>query len=55
MGANSVRWWVKHFKDGNMSIQDQPRSGRPRTASTGSTMNRFDEMNNKTWSRAQCS
>ena len=31
--------WVRavfeeHFKDGNMSIQDQPRSGRPRTAST---------------------
>jgi len=29
MGANSVRRWVKHFKDGNTSIQDQPRSGRP--------------------------
>jgi len=27
MGANSVRRWVKHFKDGNTSIQDQPRSG----------------------------
>ena len=34
MGANSVRRWVKHFKDGNTSIQDQPRSGCPRTAST---------------------
>ena len=22
MGANSVRRWVKHFKDGNTSIQD---------------------------------
>jgi len=29
MGASSVRRWVKHFKDGNTSIQDQPRSGRP--------------------------
>jgi len=28
MGASSVRQWVKHFKDGNTSIQDQPRSGR---------------------------
>jgi len=28
MGASSVRRWVKHFKDGNTSIQDQPRSGR---------------------------
>jgi len=25
----SVRRWVKHFKVGNMRIQDQPRSGRP--------------------------
>ena len=33
MGASSVRWWVKHFKVGNTSIQDQPRSDRPRTAS----------------------
>jgi len=29
MGASSVRRWVKHFKDGNTSIQDQPQSGRP--------------------------
>jgi histone-lysine N-methyltransferase SETMAR len=34
MGASSVRRWVKHFKDGNTSIKDEPRSGRPRTAST---------------------
>jgi len=34
MGESSVRRWVKHFKDGNTSIQDQPRSGRPQTAST---------------------
>ena len=25
MGASSVRRWVKHFKDGNTSIQDQPQ------------------------------
>ena len=29
MGASSVRLWVKHFKEGNTSIQDKPRSGRP--------------------------
>ena len=34
VGASSVRRWVKHFKDGNTSIQNQPRSGRPRLAST---------------------
>ena len=32
MGVSSVRRWVKHFKDGNTSNQDQPRSGRPHTA-----------------------
>jgi hypothetical protein len=25
MGASSVRKWVKHFKDGNRDIADQPR------------------------------
>jgi len=44
MGASSVRRWVKHFKDGNTSIQDQPRSGRPRTASTERNKERVDEL-----------
>jgi hypothetical protein len=35
MGASSVRRWVKHFKDGNTDIADQPRCGRPRTAANG--------------------
>jgi hypothetical protein len=30
MGASSVRRWVKHFKDGNTDIADQPRCGRQR-------------------------
>ena len=34
MGASSFRRWLKHFKDGNKSIQDEPQSGHPRTAST---------------------
>jgi hypothetical protein len=29
MGAHIVRRWIKHFKDGNTSIQDQPPSGHP--------------------------
>jgi len=37
MGASSVRRWVKHFKDGNTSILDEPRSGRPRTAPLNAT------------------
>jgi len=43
MGASSVQRWVKHFKDGNTSIQDEPRSGRPRTASTKRNKDRVDE------------
>ena len=53
MGASGVRRWVKHFKDGNASIQDQPRSGRPRTASTERNKERVDSPN--TWNRALCS
>jgi len=44
MGASSVRRWVKHFKDGNTSIQDQPRSVRPRTASNERNKERVDEI-----------
>ena len=43
-GASSVRRWVKHFKDGNTSFQDQPRSGRPRTVSTEPNKKRVDEI-----------
>jgi len=66
MGASSVRRWVKHFKDGNTSIQDQPQSGRPRTASTECNKKRVDEIiqddrrdcghnSPNNWIRAQCS
>jgi len=44
MVASSVRRWVKHFKDGNTSIQDEPRSGGPRTASTERNKERVDEI-----------
>ena len=44
MGASSVRRWVKHFKDGNTSIKDEPRSGRPRTASTDRNKERVDAL-----------
>jgi len=44
MGASSDRRWVEHFKDGNTSIQDQPRSGRPRTVSTEPDKKRLDEI-----------
>jgi len=44
MGASSVGRWAKHFRNGNTSIQDKPRSGRPRTASTEPNKNRADEI-----------
>jgi len=44
MCASSVGRLVKHFKDGNKSIQDQPLSGRRRTASTEPNKNRDDEI-----------
>ena len=44
MGASSVRRWVKHFKDGNTSMQDEPRSGRPRTASMERNKERINEF-----------
>jgi len=44
IGAISVRRWVKHFKDGNTSIQDQPRRGLPRTASNERNKKTVDEI-----------
>jgi transposase len=44
MGASSVRRWAKYFKDGNTSIEVEPRSGRPRTASTERNKKRVDEL-----------
>ncbi|PNF27048.1 hypothetical protein B7P43_G10410 [Cryptotermes secundus] len=44
MGASSVRRWVKHFKDGNTSIEDVHRTGRPRTASIERNKERVDEI-----------
>ena len=44
MGAGIVRRWIKHFKHGDTSIQDQTRSVRPRTASTEPNKKRIDEI-----------
>jgi len=44
MGASIVRRWVKHFKDGNTSIQGQPWTSRPLTASTEHNKERVDEI-----------
>jgi transposase len=44
MGVSSVRRWVKHFKDGNTDIADQPRCGRQRTAATQHNKQKVDEL-----------
>lgn len=44
MGASSVRRWIKYFKDGNTSTQNQPYSDRPRTASTEHNKERGDAI-----------
>jgi transposase len=44
MGASSVRRWVKHFKDGNTDIADQPRCGPQRTAATERNKQKVDEL-----------
>jgi hypothetical protein len=44
MGASSVRRLMKHFKDGNTNIADQPRCGRPRTAATERKKQKVDEL-----------
>jgi transposase len=44
MGASSVRRWVKHFKDGNTDIADQPRCGRPRTAAAERKKQKVNEL-----------
>jgi transposase len=44
MGVSSVRRWVKHFKDGNTDIADQPRCGRPRTAAAERNKQKVDKL-----------
>jgi hypothetical protein len=44
MGTSSVRRWLKHFKDGNTDIADQPRCDRPRTAATERNKQKVDEL-----------
>jgi transposase len=44
MGVSSVRRWVKHFKDGNTDIADQPRCDPQRTAATERNKRKVDEL-----------
>jgi transposase len=44
MCVSRVRRWVKHFKDGNTDIADQPSCGRQRTAATESNKQKVDKL-----------
>jgi hypothetical protein len=44
MGVSSVRRRMKHFKDGNTDIADQPRCGRQTTAATERNRRNVDEL-----------
>jgi transposase len=44
MGVSSVRRWVKHFKDGNTDIADQPRCRLQRTDATEHNKQKFKEL-----------
>jgi len=52
VGASSVRRWVKHFKDGNKSTQDQPRSGRLEQSQLNATRREWIYVltHNRLWS-----
>jgi hypothetical protein len=44
MDTSIVRRWVKHFKDGNTDIADQPRCGRLGTAANESNKQNVDKL-----------
>jgi hypothetical protein len=44
MGTSNVRRRVKHFKDGNTDIADQPRCGRQTVAAAERNKQKVDEL-----------
>ncbi|PNF41442.1 hypothetical protein B7P43_G13789 [Cryptotermes secundus] len=44
MGKTQVFEWFSHFKNGEMSIDDKPRSGRPSTARTHENVEKIREI-----------
>ncbi|XP_053353685.1 protein GVQW3-like [Clarias gariepinus] len=41
---SNVHRWMKKFKEGENSIEDKPRSGRPTTATTDKNRQQVDEL-----------
>ncbi|PNF43896.1 hypothetical protein B7P43_G02795 [Cryptotermes secundus] len=44
VGKTQVFEWFSHFKNGEMSIDDEPRSGRPSTAQTHENVEKIREI-----------
>lgn len=44
MGKTQVYEWFSRFKNGDMSIDDKPRSGRPSTARTDENVEQIREL-----------
>ncbi|PNF34314.1 hypothetical protein B7P43_G15760 [Cryptotermes secundus] len=44
MGKTQVFEWFSSFKNGEMSIDDEPRSGRPSTARTHENVEKIREI-----------
>ncbi|KOC61841.1 Putative uncharacterized protein FLJ37770 [Habropoda laboriosa] len=47
MGKTQVFEWFSRFKNGEMSIDDKPRSGRPSTARTHENVEKIREIMEK--------
>ncbi len=41
---SNVHRWMKKFKEGETSVEDKPRSGRPSTATTDTNRQRVDKL-----------
>ena len=64
--ASSVRWWVKHFQEGNTDIADHPHNCHQPTASPYRNKGKINELperinvwqsgnGSRDWNREQCS
>ena len=49
MSAAQIKLWHKCFKDGQKSVESDPRSGRPATSRTPKTVEHVRTAINKDW------
>ena len=44
LSKTTVYAWIERFKDGRVSVSDQPRSGRPSLSSGGDAVDRIERL-----------